>query len=394
MAIKKVVTGNYAAAYGAMRARVKTVAAYPITPQTFIVEHISEFVNNGELDCAYMEVESEHSAMSACVSAAATGIRTFTATSSQGLALMHEILPIASGLRLPIVMAVVNRTIAAPINIWVEHNDIMPERDSGWIQVFCDNNQEVHDMVLQAFRIAEDKRVALPMTVGLDAFILSHTVEPVELSEPEEADKFIPKYVPPSPTLDPAAPKVIGPFVPPEYMMEVRWNLDNAMRQVPKVVEEVNTEFAKQFGRNHGGMIDPYMVDDADAVLVTMGTASATAHEVVDDLRAAGNKVGLVKLRVWRPYPSEQMRKIAQKTKAVGVFDRAVSYGVGGPSFIEFRNAAYGLSVPTMDFIGGLGGRDVASADVRFMYDRLLEAAKTGKVRRDITWIGTRGVEQ
>lgn len=394
MAIKKVVTGNYAAAYGAMRARVKTVAAYPITPQTFIVEHISEFVNNGELDCAYMEVESEHSAMSACVSAAATGIRTFTATSSQGLALMHEILPIASGLRLPIVMAVVNRTIAAPINIWVEHNDIMPERDSGWIQVFCDNNQEVHDMVLQAFRIAEDKRVALPMTVGLDAFILSHTVEPVELSEPEEADKFIPKYVPPSPTLDPAAPKVIGPFVPPEYMMEVRWNLDNAMRQVPKVVEEVNTEFAKQFGRNHGGMIDPYMVDDADAVLVTMGTASATAHEVVDDLRAAGKKVGLVKLRFWRPYPSEQMRKIAQKTKAVGVFDRAVSYGVGGPSFIEFRNAAYGLSVPTMDFIGGLGGRDVASADVRFMYDRLLEAAKTGKVRRDITWIGTRGVEQ
>jgi len=394
MAIKKVVTGNYAAAYGAMRARVKTVAAYPITPQTFIVEHISEFVNNGELDCAYMEVESEHSAMSACVSASATGIRTFTATSSQGLALMHEILPVASGLRLPIVMAVVNRTIAAPINIWVEHNDIMPERDSGWIQVFCDNNQEVHDMVLQAFRIAEDKRVALPMTVGLDAFILSHTVEPVELSEPAEADKFIPKYVPPSPVLDPAAPKVIGPFVPPEYMMEVRWSLDNAMRQVPKVVEEVNAEFAKQFGRNHGGMIDPYMVDDADAVLVTMGTASSTAHEVVDDLRAAGKKVGLVKLRFWRPYPSEQMKKIAQKTKAVGVFDRAVSYGVGGPSFIEFRNAAYGLNVPTMNFIGGLGGRDVASADVKFMYDRLLEAAKNGKVRRDITWIGTRGVEQ
>jgi pyruvate ferredoxin oxidoreductase alpha subunit len=394
MALKKVVTGNYAAAYGAMRARVKTVAAYPITPQTFIVEHISEFVNNGELDCAYMEVESEHSAMSACVSASATGVRTFTATSSQGLALMHEILPIASSLRLPVVMAVVNRAIAAPINIWVEHNDIMPERDSGWIQVFCDNNQEVHDMVLQAFRIAEDKRVALPMSVGLDAFILSHTVEPVELSEPEEADRFVPKYVPPSPTLDTAAPKVIGPFVPPEYMMEIRWNVDHAMRQVPKVVGEVNAAFAKQFGRDHGGMIDPYMVDDAEAVLVTMGTASSTAREVVDEFRSRGKKVGLVKLRFWRPYPTEQMRKIAEKVKAVGVFDRAVSYGVGGPSFIEFRNASYGLNIPVTNFIGGLGGRDVSSVDVRFMFDGILEAAKTGKAKKEIVWMGTRGVEQ
>ncbi|MCU0851679.1 MAG: pyruvate ferredoxin oxidoreductase [Thermoplasmata archaeon] len=391
---KKVVTGNYAAAYGAMRARVKTVAAYPITPQTFIVEHISEFINNGELDCAYMEVESEHSAMSACVSASAAGVRTFTATSSQGLALMHEILPIASGLRLPVVMAVVNRAIAAPINIWVEHNDIMPERDSGWIQVFCDNNQEVHDMVLQAFRIAEDKRVALPMSVNLDAFILSHTVEPVDLSEIEEADRFVPKYVPPSPTLDTANPKAVGVFVPPEYMMEARWNMDKAMREVPKVAEEVNSAFAKQFGRNWGGMIDPYMVDDAEVVLVTLGTASSTAHEVVDELRAAGKKVGLVKLRFWRPYPTEQIRKIVSKVKAVGVFDRAVSYGVGGPSYIELRNAAYGLNVPVMDFIGGLGGKDVSSADVRFIYERLLETAKTGKVRKDITWINTRGVEQ
>jgi pyruvate/2-oxoacid:ferredoxin oxidoreductase alpha subunit len=391
---KKIVTGNYAAAYGAMRARVKTVAAYPITPQTFIVEHISEFINNGEMECAYMEVESEHTAMSACVSASAAGVRTFTATSSQGLALMHEILPIASGLRLPVVMAVVNRAIAAPINIWVEHNDIMPERDSGWLQVFCDNNQEVHDMVLQAFRIAEDKRVALPMTVGLDAFILSHTVEPVDLCDQEAADKFIPKYAPPSPILDTADPRGIGVFVPPEYMMEVRWNTDKAMRDAPKVIEEVNAAFARQFGRNHGGMIDPYMVDDAEAVLVTMGTVSSTAHEVVDELRAQGKKVGLVKLRFWRPYPTEQMRKIAQKVRAVGVFDRAVSYGVAGPSFIEFRNAAYGLSVPTMNFIGGLGGRDVSSPDVRFMYERLLEAAKTGKARREVTWLGTRGVEQ
>lgn len=392
--VKKVVTGNYAAAYGSMRARVKCVAAYPITPQTFIVEHISEFVNNGEMDCEYVEVESEHSAMSTCISASATGVRTFTATSSQGLALMHELLPIASGMRLPVVMAVVNRAIAAPINIWVEHNDIMPERDSGWIQVFCDNNQEVQDMVMQAFKISEDKRVALPMTVGLDAFILSHTVEPVDLMEQADADKFLPKYIPPGPIIDPEDPNVVGVFTPPEYMMECRWNQDKAMREAPKIIEEVNAAFAKQFGRNHGGMIDPYMVDDADAVLVTLGTASSTAHEVVDDMRKEGKKVGLIKLRFWRPYPTAQMRKIAEKVKAVGVFDRAVSYGVAGPSFIEFRNAAYGLNVPTMNFIGGLGGRDVSLADVRFMYERLLEAAKTGKVRRDITWMGTRGVEQ
>jgi pyruvate/2-oxoacid:ferredoxin oxidoreductase alpha subunit len=210
----------------------------------------------------------------------------------------------------------------------------------------------------------------------------------------EAADKFLPKYVPPGPILDPDDPAVVGVFTPPEYMMECRWNQDKAMREAPKVIEEVNAAFAKQFGRNHGGMIDPYMVDDADVVLITLGTASSTAHEVVDDMRKEGKKVGLVKLRFWRPYPTAQLRKIAEKAKAVGVFDRAVSYGVAGPSFIELRNAAYGLTVPTMNFIGGLGGRDVSLADIRFMYERLLEAAKTGKVRREITWMGTRGVEQ
>ena len=390
---KKVVTGNYAAAYGAMKSRVRFVAAYPITPQTFIVEHISEFVNNGEMDCEYVEVESEHSALSATVSASATGVRTFTATSSQGLALMHEILPTASGMRLPVVMAVVNRAIASPINIWVEHNDIMPERDSGWLQVFCDNNQEVLDMVLQAFKIAEDKRVALPMVVNLDAFILSHTVEPVDLMETSDADKFVPKYVPPSPFLDPGNPVALGTLVPPEYVQETRWQVDDAMRRAPKVIEEVNAAFAKQFGRNWGGMIEPYMTDDADVVLVTMGSASATAHEVVDEFRGRGKKVGLVKLRFWRPYPTEHIRKLVQKSKAVGVYDRAVSFGVGGPGFIELRNAAYGLGVPTINFIGGLGGRDLSLADIRLMFDRLLETAKTGTVKREFVWVSTRGVE-
>jgi pyruvate/2-oxoacid:ferredoxin oxidoreductase alpha subunit len=391
---KKVVTGNYAAAYGSMRARTRFVAAYPITPQTFIVEHISEFVNNGEMDCEYVEVESEHSALSACVSASATGVRSFTATSSQGLVLMHEILPTATGMRLPVVMAVVNRAIAAPINIWVEHNDIMPERDSGWIQVFCDNNQEVQDMVLQAFRIAEDKRVALPMIVNLDAFILSHTVEPVDLMEQEAADKFLPPFKAPGYIIDPKSPAGLGVFTPPDFVQESRWQVDKAMRDATAVIEEVNASFAKKFGRDHGGMIEPYMTDDAEAVLITMGTVSSTAHEVVDEMRSKGKKVGLVKLRFWRPYPREQLRKIAERAGAVGVFDRSVSFGVSGPAYIEFRNAAYGLNVPTMNFIGGLGGRDVSTANIQFMFDRLLDAAKTGKAKREVTWIETRGVEQ
>jgi pyruvate ferredoxin oxidoreductase alpha subunit len=248
-------------------------------------------------------------------------------------------------------------------------------------------------MILQAYKIAEDKRVALPMVVNLDAFILSHTVEPVDLMEQADADKFLPKYTPPGPILDPKNPAGLGVFTPPEYLQECRWQMDKAMRDSTKVIEEVNAAFAKQFGRDHGGMIEPYMVDDADVVLVTMGTATATAHEVVDEYRAAGKKVGLVKLRFWRPYPNEQIRKIVGKTKAVGVFDRAVSYGVAGPSFIELRNAAYGLTVPSIDFITGLGGRDVSSADVGLMYDRLLETAKTGKVKREVVWISTRGVE-
>jgi pyruvate ferredoxin oxidoreductase alpha subunit len=188
--------------------------------------------------------------------------------------------------------------------------------------------------------------------------------------------------------------KSVGVFVPPEYIMECRWQLDKALRDAPQVIEEVNKEFARQFGRDYGGMIDPYMCDDADVVLIALGTVSSTAHEVVDEMRAEGKKVGLVKQRFWRPYPAKQLRAIAERVKAVGVFDRAVSYGVAGPSFIEFRNAAYGLDVPTMDFIGGLGGNDVSLADIRFIYERLLEAAKTGKARREVTWLNTRGVEQ
>jgi pyruvate ferredoxin oxidoreductase alpha subunit len=391
---KRVVTGNYAAAWAAMVSKVQVVAAYPITPQTFIVEHISEFINDGMMNAEFIEVESEHSAMSATVSASAAGARAFTATSSQGLALMHEILFCASGLRVPIVMAVVNRTLSAPLNIWCEHNDIMPERDSGWLIVFCENNQEVHDMVIQGYKIAEDARVQLPFSVNLDAFILSNSVEPVDLADEKSVEEFLGKYVPKSAVLDPNRPMAIGHAAPPDYMQETRWQLHDAVEKSREVILSVNKQFAQKFGRDYHGLIEEYRTDDAEVVLMTVGTVTGTAREVVDAYREKGKKVGLVKLRFLRPYPTEELRKVASKVKAFGVYDRAVSFGVGGPQYIEAKSALYGLTVPVIDFIAGLGGRDVTTKDISKMFDALLDVAKTGKAKKDVVWLNTRGVSE
>lgn len=391
---KRVVTGNYAAAWAAMVSKVQVVAAYPITPQTFIVEHISEFINDGMMNAEFIEVESEHSAMSATVSASAAGARAFTATSSQGLALMHEILFCASGLRVPIVMAVVNRTLSAPLNIWCEHNDIMPERDSGWLIVFCENNQEVHDMVIQGYKIAEDARVQLPFSVNLDAFILSHSVEPVDLADEKSVEEFLGKYVPKSAVLDPNRPMAIGHAAPPDYMQETRWQLHDAVEKSREVILSVNKQFAQKFGRDYHGLIEEYRTDDAEVVLMTVGTVTGTAREVVDAYREKGKKVGLVKLRFLRPYPTEELRKVASNVKAFGVYDRAVSFGVGGPQYIEAKSALYGLTVPVIDFIAGLGGRDVTTKDISKMFDALLDVAKTGKAKKDVVWLNTRGVSE
>ena len=391
---KRVVTGNYAAAWAAMRSKVQVVAAYPITPQTFIVEHISEFVNDGIMDAQFIEVESEHTAMSATVSASAAGVRAFTATSSQGLALMHEILFTASGLRVPIVMAVVNRTLSAPLNIWCEHNDIMPERDSGWLIMFCENNQEVHDMVIQGFKIAENEKVQLPLCVNLDAFILSHSVEPVDLADEKPVEDFLGKYIPKSSVLDPEKPMAVGHAAPPDYMMESRWLLHDALEKSKDVIRDVNDEFAKKFGRDYKGLIEEYRTDDANVVLMTVGTVTGTAREVVDSYRKQGKKVGLVKLRFLRPYPTDEVRKVVSKVKAFGVYDRAVSFGVSGPQYIEAKSALYGLTIPTVNFIAGLGGRDVTTNDIEKMFDALLDVAKAGKVKKNVVWINTRGVSE
>lgn len=388
---KMVVTGDYAAAYGGLISDVDVVAAYPITPQTLIVEDFATFVNDGMTDAEFIMVESEHSAMSACIAAQAAGARTYTATSSQGLVLMHEMLFIASALRMPIVMPVVNRTVAAPIGIWCEHNDTMPQRDTGWLQMSCEDNQEVLDMVIMSYKIGEHRDVLLPIMPCLDAFILSHTVEPIEAPSSDEVAQYLGKYEPVA-KLDTENPMAIGTFSPPEYIQEMRYQTHMAMVQAKKVIKDITKDFAKRFGHNYHGLIEEYHTDDAEVVLVTVGTVTGTAREVVDDLRKKGKKVGLVKLRFYRPFPKEELQKIADHVEALGIYDRAISYGTGGPLYIETRHALYGRSIPIINFLAGLGGRDVMKKDVEKMFE-LLFKAKEGKTGKEIVWIGTRGVK-
>ena len=390
---RRMVTGDYAAAWGAMVSRPQVVAAYPITPQTMIIEHLAEFLAAGQFDAEMMRVESEHSAMSAIIAAQATGVRTYTATSSQGLALMHEPLFVAPPLHLPIVMSVVNRTVAAPLGIWVEHNDTMPQRDTGWMQVYVEDAQEALDMVLQGYKIAEHPQVELPLMIGMDAFLVSHTIESVDLIRQEAADGFLPPYQPVHAYLDPARPLVVGPAAPPEYIQEVRWETDLRMKRAAEVLEEADRDFGRAFGRTYGGALETYRVDDADVALMTLGTVTSTAREIVDRLRAEGEDVGLIKLRFFRPFPAERLLEATATLKALGVYDRAVSYGVGGPSYIEARNALYDTAnIPVLGFLAGLGGRDVTREDVELMFRKSLEAAGQGRRASGVHWIGTRGV--
>lgn len=390
---RRMVTGDYAAAWGAMVSRPQVIAAYPITPQTMIIEHLAEFLAAGKLDAEMMRVESEHSAMAAVIAAEATGVRTYTATSSQGLALMHEPLFVSPPMHLPIVMSVVNRTVAAPLGIWVEHNDTMPQRDTGWMQVYVEDAQEALDMVLQGYRIAEHPEVELPMMIGMDAFLVSHTIESVDLIQQEAADRFLPPYKPIHAYLDPDRPLVLGAAAPPEYIQEVRWETDLRMRRATEVIEEMDRTFERAFGRAYGGAFETYRLEDADVALMTLGTVTSTAREVVDRLRSQGERVGLIKLRVFRPFPTERLQEATAHLKALGVYDRAVSYGVGGPTYIETRNALYNTTtMPILGFLAGLGGRDVTPSDVELMFKKTIAAIGHGRRASGVHWIGTRGV--
>jgi pyruvate/2-oxoacid:ferredoxin oxidoreductase alpha subunit len=382
----EMINANYAAAYAAKLARIDVAAVYPITPQTTISEKLAEMVQKKELDAKYMLMESEHSAMSALIGASYVGARTFTATSSHGLALMHEMLMWAVGARTPIVMPVAARTIGGPWNIWGEHQDVITERDTGWMQIFCENNQEVLDAVLMAYRVAEDPQVMLPMMVIEDGFILSHTVDSVDVPAQEEVDRYLPPFRPEYP-VDVDHPVRHGGLVMPEWWTEFRYRIHLDQNNARQKILEAEKEFEKAFGRSYGGMVEYYRCDDADSILVVAGSAAGTAKEVTDKLRSQGKKVGVAKLRVFRPFPTEELRQLASMSSTIGVFDRSYTFGDGGAMFNEVRSALQGYEANIKDYIGGLGGRDVTVRHMEWIFEDLLSISKSGKVDRTVEWV-------
>ncbi|MFH1058283.1 MAG: pyruvate ferredoxin oxidoreductase [Pseudomonadota bacterium] len=361
---------SLAAAEAVAQANVDVVAAYPITPQTHVVEHLAELVAEGHLKAQYVAVESEHSAISACMGASAAGGRTFTSTASQGLALMHEILFIASSLRLPIVMLVANRAISAPINIWADHSDIMPERDTGWVQIFAENGQEVYDLTLMSFKLAEDPRVLLPTLVTMDGFTLSHVIEPVVMQDQADVERFLPACAIPV-RLDPADPRTIGPFGDGTVYTEVKLAQEMALAQSATVFAEVAGQFAETFG-NHYQAIETYRCEDAETIIVSMGSVGETARTAVDEMRASGQKVGQLSIRLWRPFPLAAFQAAAAHAKRLAILDRhLIPGGQGGPIGLEARAAFYQTGGPAIsDFVAGLGGRGISRATFREMVAR------------------------
>ncbi|AEK73519.1 pyruvate ferredoxin oxidoreductase subunit alpha [Thermococcus sp. 4557] len=390
MPIRKVMKANEAAAWAAKLAKPKVIAAFPITPSTLVPEKISEFVADGELDAEFIKVESEHSAISACVGASAAGVRTFTATASQGLALMHEILFIAAGMRLPIVIAVGNRSLSAPINIWNDWQDTISERDTGWLQFYAENNQEALDLILIAYKVAENEKVLLPAMVGFDAFILTHTVEPVEIPDQELVDEFLGEYEPKYAYLDPARPITQGTLAFPAHYMEARYTVWEANENARKVIDEAFAEFEKKFGRKYQ-KIEEYRTEDAEIIFVTMGSLAGTVKEYVDHLREQGIKVGAAKMTVYRPFPIEEVRALAKKAKVLALLEKNVTFSVGGALFQDFSRALINESEKPkiVDFILGLGGRDVTFKDLDEAL-AIAQKALNGEAVDEVNWIGLR----
>jgi len=388
--MRQMLTGNHAQSLAAKLARVQVVSAYPITPQTTIVERIADMVAVGEFPCEFLEVESEHSALQACISAAAVGARTYTATSSQGLLLMHELLHWASGLRVPIGMGVVNRAVAPPWSIYADHSDTISQRDTGWIQYYCESNQEVLDTLLQAYRVAEDAHVMLPAMVTEDAFYLSHTFEPVDAPTQEEVDAFLPPLDMPY-ALDVDRPARFGSFMAPDAYMEQRKNIADGMESAARVIPGVERDFAERFGRDHGGAMPTFECDDADAALIVSGTAASTARHVVREMRKEGKRVGLAKLRVLRPFPVAAVRALAAKVPRLAVLDRSFTFGFGGALFQEVRNAVQSPRAGPLvrGYVAGLGGRDIVPETIRAVLDDVL-----AKDEPDVSWVGLEEVTE
>ena len=395
--MKKVIVGNHAVSWGVRLARAEVLAAYPITPQTQIVEELSEMCADGRLDAQFLKVESEHSAMAACIGASAAGARAFTATSSQGLLLMHEMLHWAALGRLPVVMADVNRAVAPGWSIWTDQNDTLAQRDTGWIQLYCETSQEVLDTTVQAFKLAES--VDLPVMIVLDAFFLSHTSEPVDIPEAAAVDDFLPRREARF-KLDVRDPHAFGALTTPAVYMEMRLRQQEAMDQARGAFRDVDEEWGRRFGRRYGA-IERYRTDGAECVLVTSGTLTSTARHVVNERRARGERVGLVKVKMFRPFPTALLRESLAGVPNVAVLDRNISPGHGGIFAEELRAALYDLPAgrrPRVDgYVVGLGGRDVTPATIDDCIDRTLgapvaDAATRGRgagAREDI-WVGVK----
>ncbi len=396
-------SGDEAVAYAVKQSDVDVVAAYPITPQTIIVEKFGEYVADGEVQTEFVCTESEHSALAASLSASATGARTFTATASAGLALMHEMLFVTSGCRAPVVMAVANRALSAPLNIHGDHSDSIAQRDSGWIQLYVENAQEAYDSVIQAFRIAEDFGVMLPIMVGLDGFTVSHTLENVETLPDEVTKEFVGTRLLPNVLthenkkvpfkLDPDNPMTMGPMALPNYYFEFKRQQDEAMKNALAVIQKVNDEYAELTGRKYGnGLVETYRLEDAEIAAVCIGSTAGTMKTVVDELRQEGVKAGLLRLRVFRPLPVEEIRTALENVKAVAVLDKSLSFGGnGGAVFHEVRHILYDSKAKpyVVDYVYGLGGRDASPRELRGIYQDLLQIVNKG-VQNPIQYLGLR----
>ena len=392
MSIRERLSGNEAAAIAMKQINPDVVAAFPITPSTEIPQYFSTFVSNGAVDTEFVAVESEHSAMSACIGAEAAGARAMTATSENGLSLMWEMIYIASSLRLPIVMSLVNRAVSGPLNIHNDHSDAMGVRDSGWIMLFSENNQEAYDNLLMAHRIAEHEKVLLPTMVCQDGFITSHSIENIELEEDEKVKEFVGTYKPKHYLLNDKEPIAVGPLDLQAYLFEHKAQQAEAMKNAKEVILNVAKDFEKMTGRKYS-FFEEYKTEDADFVIICMNSTAGTAKYEADKLREQGIKAGVLKLRVFRPFPAEEIAKAISHVKAVAVLDKADGLNaVGGPLFTDVTSGLYtnGVQIPTLSYIYGIGGRDIKAEEIGTVYKDLSEVAKFGKVENPYRYLGLR----
>jgi pyruvate/2-oxoacid:ferredoxin oxidoreductase alpha subunit len=381
-------SGNTALAYAVRQLDVDVVSAYPITPQTTMVEKISEYVANGELNAEFVPVESEHSALTAALAASASGARVFTSTSSQGLLLMHEIMFITSSLRLPVVMGIADRAISAPINIWNDQSDIMAQRDTGWISIFAESAQESYDKTIQSYRIAEDDSVHLPVNLNFDGFILTHTYEPVITMEDVEVLKCAPKNV--KTILDPKVPITVGGLASPEFYFEAKLQSVKALEDSFPIIVKADKDYGKVSGREYG-IFNNYMTEDADTILISMGSIGGSIREIVRRMRKEGEKVGSLSLKLFRPFPAKEIMQALSNAKSVVVLDKATSPGaIAGPLFLEIQASlkSFDMSAPAMDIIAGLGGRDISPEDIRIMFNKGLKIASLKKADKIMEYVG------